>query len=205
MLNPLRDPTAALQFAVWFVQEDLDALSRKELRAVAIRVQAFIARAEIDFRKNREVADEDVPWAPRHDRTTLRAMQMDLRPMLEAFAIPRTGRDGRRRRRFAVVGLSPPKFWLVEYEDDHKWRIARLPDGPPRARFLDEAANVLVQVVPQRLFMCKDAPRCTRLFVKVTKKEFCSTRCQSRYYMRERRQREREQDAKQRGKATRTR
>ena len=56
-------------------------------------------------------------------------------------------------------------------------------DGPLRDRFRFSVLRILNTVGVDKLAICP-APDCGRLFVRVTRKEYCSTRCQSRLYMR---------------------
>jgi len=67
--------------------------------------------------------------------------------------------------------------WLIN--DDGHFRSDIV--GPALDRFLYQMGRVLEEVGPDKLRKC---PACDRLFVKVTKKRFCSQRCQSRTYMR---------------------
>lgn len=80
----------------------------------------------------------------------------------------------------------------------------RLPTFGTRRR--DEAVYQAIRIIemvgPDRIRRCA-APDCDRLFVKRTKGEFCSTRCQSRTYMRK--QREEDRKGQDHAKQTRTR
>jgi hypothetical protein len=68
-------------------------------------------------------------------------------------------------------------------------------NGNPRDVVMDYVWRLLSVGAVDALKICP-APDCDRLFVKVTKKRFCSTRCQSRVYMRAMRAAERaERDA----------
>jgi len=69
-------------------------------------------------------------------------------------------------------------FWCVR----QRGRVRVFPLGNPVYLVVYEVARVLEAVGFEKLKAC---PECKRLFVKVTKKRFCSTRCQSRAYMRE--------------------
>jgi hypothetical protein len=61
-------------------------------------------------------------------------------------------------------------------------------DGNPRDILFEQTHRVIANVAIETLKTCQG---CDTLFVKVTKKEYCSTRCQSRLYMRKQRAKER--------------
>lgn len=67
--------------------------------------------------------------------------------------------------------------------------------GDLRSTVLIQVGRALAGPEGDRVRTC---PECSRLFVKVTRKEYCSTRCQSRVYMRT--LRKREKDAKKGGR-----
>jgi hypothetical protein len=61
-------------------------------------------------------------------------------------------------------------------------------DGTPRDLLFDLTNRLLLNVALEALQVC---PGCGKAFVRVTQKRFCSTRCQSRIYMRQMRADER--------------
>jgi hypothetical protein len=78
-------------------------------------------------------------------------------------------------------------------------------DGQPRDVLWYQMEKVLTAGGLERLRVCP-APECGRAFVRVTQKKFCSTRCQTRIYMRIRRAEDRaEEERFLHGKKTRTR
>jgi CGNR zinc finger len=78
-------------------------------------------------------------------------------------------------------------------------------NGSPRDVVMDYSYRLLQADRSNTVHACA-APDCERLFVKVTRKAFCSTRCQSRTYMRAMRAAERaEREKSIHGKKTRTR
>jgi CGNR zinc finger len=80
-----------------------------------------------------------------------------------------------------------------------------LVDGDPRDVLWYQTEKVLTAVGLERLRLCP-APECGRAFVRVTQKRFCSTRCQTRIYMRERRAKDKaEEERFLHGTKTRTR
>jgi predicted RNA-binding Zn ribbon-like protein len=73
---------------------------------------------------------------------------------------------------------------------DKRQFVSSTIDGSPRDCVMSLAVRLLTTTAVHRLRRCA-APDCGRVFVKATVKDFCSTRCQSRTYMREMRARER--------------
>ena len=61
--------------------------------------------------------------------------------------------------------------------------LSQIIESPPRDALLYLASLVLTTVASRRLSVCA-APDCQKAFITVTKKRFCSARCQSRTYMR---------------------
>jgi hypothetical protein len=75
-------------------------------------------------------------------------------------------------------------------------RVTFAVHGEPVDVYLYQLVQLLRDVGVDRLALCpahlpRSTKRCGRLFVKVTKKHFCSARCQSRAYMTQKRDRER--------------
>jgi len=115
-------------------------------------------------------------------------------------------------RRESNVDVSSMRFGLKR----HGSGVVVTRAGALRDLFLYRLVRLLEEVGAERLQVCQAPDRthtdgtCGRLFLKVTRKQYCSTRCQSRTYMREQRlqeQRERQELKKgsRHGKATRTR
>jgi hypothetical protein len=162
----LLNPADALRFVVDFTQVDLSQMPMRQLRQAAWGVQLLI---------NRETPGH---WAekPSPDRVFLQALQERARVMLDAFARGRTTVEGDLLLTFALT------------RDDAGVRVHV--HGSPLDRFLYQVVRVLETGGAEKLLACPAAD-CGRLFLKVTKKTFCSTRCQSRTYMRQRRAEER--------------
>ena len=124
-------------------------------------------------------------------------LRAELREQLRSIA----------RRDSAVITTNQLSFHLVKHQlttprrhkkggrSDDRQIASSIIDGPPRDLFLYLATRVLTTVAIERLEICPDAD-CGKVFVRVTKKRFCSQRCQSRIYMRQLRAQERvERDA----------
>jgi CGNR zinc finger len=182
----LLDPADALRFVVEFAQVDLAQAPTRQLRQVAWGVQLLI---------NRETPGH---WAKKAgpDLVLLQALQDRARAILEQFV----------KGPVAIEGDLLLTF-LVTRDDEGRVRVQ------VHGRQLDLFAYQLVRVLEtggaEKLLACP-APECGRIFLKVTKKRFCSQRCQSRIYMRQLRADERaERDAltkgARHGKTTRTR
>jgi hypothetical protein len=75
-------------------------------------------------------------------------------------------------------------------------------EGTPRDLLFDQTNRVLPSAALEALQLC---PGCGKAFVRVTQKRFCSTRCQSRIYMRQKRAEERAEKERFIGQSTRTR
>jgi hypothetical protein len=182
------DPSRALQFAIAFAQEDLDGLSQQRLRRRAREVEAFIAAEELS----------DLPAHP-YSAQELKVFQSQLRRLLQQFAIPSAVR-------LTMTGNLKLNF-LACHDGDHV-RISVA--GSALHRLLYKTIRVLQAAGTTRLLACPE-PNCQRLFLKVTQKRFCSSRCQWRHDKRTRRAQDRaerlrfmEQEGGN-GKATRTR
>jgi hypothetical protein len=159
--NPLRQRNDdALRFVAEFVQADLGELSPAKLAVVERRVHAFINRG-------RPAGWDD---SPSLDRAALEFLQRRGHELLADVA---------RDRRFTVAGDLVLTFWGIRQGQG----IQVLVGGSPLDRFLHQIIRLLEVVGATRLQACP-APDCGRIFVKVTKKRFCSSRCQSRVYMR---------------------
>jgi uncharacterized C2H2 Zn-finger protein len=82
-----------------------------------------------------------------------------------------------------------PHDWGREVDGSFRARI----DGDDEHRLIYQAFRVIEQCAPKKVLRC---PECGTLFLKVTRKEYCSARCQMRAYMRTRRAAERQEKEK---------
>ena len=180
--NPLQHELAALQRLVDFAENDSKWLS-------AMMVESGPELVMIGPRSRRKACDMS--------EDEIRVLRLELRDMLRAIA----GGDSN-------VGISTNQ---LHFRLGKRWKVregqlsskvsegqlssAVLVDGLPRDVLLYLAIRVLTTVAIKRLQVCPDAD-CGKAFVRVTKKRFCSQRCQARIYMRQVRAQERaERDA----------
>jgi hypothetical protein len=183
----LLDPADGLRFVVDFAQVDLGQAPKRQLRQAAWGVQLLT---------NRETPGHWVKKAE-PDLVFLQALQDRARAILEQFV----------QGPVAIEGDLVLTF-LVTRDDEGRVRVQV--HGKPIDLFSYQIVRVLETGGAEKLLACP-APECGRIFLKVTKKRFCSQRCQSRMYMRQLRANERaERDAltskrAQHGKTTRTR
>lgn len=188
--NQLQAPMDALRFIVEFAQIDLRQTSARQLRAVERQVQRFI---------NRGMPGHFVV-AAKPDRLLLDELQRRALSLLREFVSAKPKPD------LAIAGDLLLSFYAVR--DSSNVRVIVL--GRPLDRMLYQMIRLLETIGFDKVGVCP-APDCGRLFLRVTKKRFCSQRCQSRIYMRQFRADERaEREALEKkgvrdGKATRTR
>jgi hypothetical protein len=118
----------------------------------------------------------------------IEVLQTELRLFLRAAAVGNAQMMAPMHITLTVVAHAP--------DTPPKGRRARrvpraaslLIDGAPRDLLFDQTNRVLPNVALEVLQVC---PGCGKAFVRVTQKRFCSTRCQSRIYMRQMRADER--------------
>lgn len=178
-LNPYVRADAALQFAVTFAVTDLATLTSRQLVTLERHVQALI---------NREAA-----WSTHQDGELglagLRILQAGALDMLKQIIQPTTTGAG--------AGLTMASgVTLVLIRQDGAFRCEYLGSRLDRLRY--HLLDALRDVGPTRLLGCPaltpEGTLCGTPFFKVTQKEFCSARCQSRMYMRALRAKERAGD-----------
>jgi hypothetical protein len=163
--NPLQgrllDPADGLRFVVDFAHVDLARAPKRQLRQAAWGVQLLI---------NRETPGH---WAKKAepDLVFLQALQERARVVLGDFV----------KGSVAIEGDLLLTHVLTRGEDG---RAHRYVHGSPLDLFAYQLVRVLETGGAEKLSACP-APECGRIFLKVTKKRFCSQRCQSREYMRE--------------------
>jgi hypothetical protein len=174
--NPLQDPTEALRFIVEFAQTDIkgegiDLLTTRGLRFLAPSFEALW-----------EIADDDA----RPLTEKLLDLQSELRDFIARIAaLPSTD--------VLKVPFSDLRLRLTR---DRKGDVHIEATGHLRDVFLYRTVQLLEIVGTNKLGICQapmprdPARRCGHVFVRVTQKEYCSTKCQSRTYMRGQRQEE---------------
>jgi CGNR zinc finger len=156
--NPLQEPIDALRFLVEFAQTDLGRMTPRPLVALERRVQDFV---------HRESPPADLAGPTLH-RIGLGVLQERALPILADIA---------KERPLTFANDLVLTFWVFRDRTGIRVEVG----GSDLDRFLYQIIRVLEAVGVDRLKSC---PECDRLFIKVTKKKFCSTRCQSRAYMR---------------------
>ncbi len=182
--------TKYLMLAVQFAQQPLSGLKGRDLADVEHAVQRLMYRGEPPT----EVHEGTL------NRATIDALQQRTRQLLQDLA--RLDVPGR----IAITDDLVLCLWAI-----------RLPDGalefrtmgPAFARLQYQVMRLVEEVGVDKLRAChahKPRPEtgvCGRLFVKVTKKEYCSTKCQSRAWMKTESTRDPDKKGKRHGKTTR--
>jgi hypothetical protein len=79
-----------------------------------------------------------------------------------------------------------------------RWPLLVITAPTVRELVLATVSILLTRAATPPLERCKDYPRCRRFFAKVGKRVFCSTRCQQRVLMEQRRQAEQQRTVKKR-------
>ena len=193
--KPFPTPIDALRIAVDFAQMDLDRVGAY-ISLLTEAVVQFLG-AEVS-----SVPGQHGLWLSPAD---LKRIQPDVRRVLRSIVEKTVTRVDLAMN--VVIIASPDR--AARLSD----RRQRLPDarvhtvwrGAPRDMFLSRLIRLLEHCDVETLRVCP-APECGRMFVKVTRKEFCSTQCQSRVYMRKYRALAASPNKKERhGKTTRTR
>lgn len=174
---------AALQFIVEFAQADLDALPPREYLRMLKNLHAFIYRENPAGRAWSELS------------AMVPELQRRARGMLD---------DAARGGNLAIAGDLVLSAWVVATKTGARIQIV----GHPLYLLLYQVAQVLAAVGLDRLGRCESVRRgrpCGRLFVRVTVKRFCSTRCQSRTKMKQIRDAQKEEQERAHAEAKRTR
>lgn len=168
-MNQLRLSTKYLEAAIQFAQLPLSEFQSKALETVERVVQRIIHRGEppTEVRPG-DLSLETLTLLQEHALQILR--DITKRPAPSA----------------TVAGDLRLSFWAIANKDGSV-RVRTM--GPPLDRFLFQLIRLLGDAGVKKLLSCP-APKarpetgpCGRLFLKVTKKDYCSARCQSRAYM----------------------
>jgi CGNR zinc finger len=173
----LQTPLEALQWALAFVQTDLADARMADLQRHRQALDAFL----------NPLRPTTCAPVPPLDRAGLMALQAVLQSFLRDIAGRGHVEVDLRLRFWAVRQRRPGKKAGRRYgpPDPGAWRpeVDVLVYGEPNDWVRYRAIRLLEDLGAEKLLICP-APECGRLFFKVTRKEFCSTRCQSRIYMR---------------------
>jgi hypothetical protein len=159
--NQLRGHVAALQFIVEFAQVDLLRLAPQRYLDTLKKVGAFIRR---DTAGGEDFIAADLNRAPA-------LFQERALEILRNIATTKQG--------FTLAAADLVLTFVGVREGS---KVDFVVHGSPLDRFQYQIVRLLEKAGANRLLVCP-AKNCGRLFLKVTKKRFCSTRCQSRDYM----------------------
>jgi hypothetical protein len=167
-MNPLTSSLPALQFAI-----ELAQMTDQELGGASERVRQFVF-----------VPDWVEGRASRPTEETLRTIQSATRSLLASVV-----KSGFAMARLQlVVVVARPELVPPSRKDA---RVMTSVDASPLLdRFLYRVIRLLEEIGIEKLQVCRapqagrDDAICGRMFMRVTRKEFCSARCQSRAYMR---------------------
>jgi len=163
-------PRLAVQFAIDFAQRDLTKASRAELDRTAIQLADF---AETPERRPSRVA---VPHPPLTG-ADLRAVQASLARILRGIT------EGRHPNVALDLALTLHLYRLHDAPGVLGRDLYVHVEGKPLDRIVYRFVRFLEDFGLEKLRVCKRSD-CGRLFFRITKKEYCSRRCQSRDYMR---------------------
>ena len=167
-MSPLT-PVQALRFAIDFAHAD-------DVSGASEQVRRFVVTPDAPIQD----------WTPQ-SAEALQALQATIRALLyklvdQGFAVVE------RNVKTLLVRAGQPRRPAANYQPA---TVDQVIDVSPIAdRFLNRVIRSLEDVGLENLQVCQaplagsDDATCGRLFLKVTNKEFCSTRCQARTYMR---------------------
>ena len=187
--NPLRTTLEALQFAIEFAQMDLTQASREDEETVRARIQEL---ALLTGQPRANGSNDDPLWIYTRDGSikwqvtdsaiatlTIADMQHIQADLFHLLARIAAGSGTSVRVKLTLVVMGP--FHATGEKPDPVVTIGV--SGPPRDQVLYRVIRFVEELGTERVKACPE-PKCGRLFFKVTRKEFCSTKCQSRSYMR---------------------
>ena len=166
-----------LKFAIDFAQMDLQHLTQRQLRTAEERIDSVL-------NPERPRAWRRVPSLGRSDLVELQTAAHDL---LTRIALHGNAKIDLRLTFWAARDLrddAAPDARAKANSNAYVPRVGLLVYGEPRDWFLYRIFQLLERLGVERLRVCPEEKCGHRLFFKVTRKEFCSTKCQSRFYMR---------------------
>jgi hypothetical protein len=197
--NPLRSPADALRFVIEFAQADIQRAGRRDLDAAELAIRQLLGLT-IEHPDRHDFAAKGWGNEPPIPRVELEHLHADARGFLQNI-VTRGHTDGVEvTLRFSVARATArrkkrsPEEYTIHYPS--VWIVA---NGSSRDRFRYRLIRLLEDVGLDKLLLCKRKD-CKRLFFKMTRKEFCSPRCQSRQYMRNLRAEEREERLRRGGR-----
>ncbi len=204
--NPLQTAADALTFIVDFAGANL---AEPRARTVwSARLQAFL-QPDGTLEKHGGllidtlIASQEFPVRA----NALAALQHEIRTLLTSL-IRRRDRRGRSNTPLRIA-IRISVFDASDLIPRRRWKGPRHPTllmvgGPIRDLVLFQVVRLLERLGTDKVLAC---PECGTLFVRRTRKEYCSTRCHSRHYMRDiyRPANPSRRKAQHHGKSTRTR
>lgn len=164
-----KDARIALEFLAEFAEVDLETAPRQRRARLAFRVHSVAGR-------DAPVRTSGRTWAQDVDTKRLAVYQSHARHLLDDVA---------HRRPLTIQG----DLVLSFFGDARSGRLNIWAMGTTLDRFRYQMIRVLEDVGLEKIQFCpapkpRSSDLCGRIFLKVTKKEYCSTRCQLRAYMR---------------------
>lgn len=167
-MNPLTD-VQVLQFAIDFAQAENVLNVAQQIRRIVVTRESPIT-----------------DWSPQ-SAADLTALQQRTRALLQPL-VRRGFVVVERKVKTLLVRAGPPEHPMPNYSSPVRDNIDDVSDIPDR--FINRLIRAFEEVGLDKLQVCqaplagRDDAMCGRLFLKVTRKEYCSPRCQSRTYMR---------------------
>jgi hypothetical protein len=168
-MNPLTD-IQALQFAIDFAQAE-------KVPKDALEIRRFVVTRESPIHDATGQTPADITVLQKRTRALLQALVMCGHVTVD------------RRVRTMLVRAGPPMKPVPNYTSPRQDVIVDVSELTDR--FINRLIRAFENVGLEKLQVCQapapgrhDDAICGRLFLKVTRKEYCSTRCQSRTYMR---------------------
>lgn len=172
-------PLTAVRFLVEFVQTDLSTSSRVQWGSMADQLSQL---GDAPERRRSRVYFATPPIT----RAQIAEIQTKLRTVLMALTASNTDPSHVSLELTLQLSVYRQRKTPQTLEPDvYVWVGGRTVD-----RIVYRAVRLVEGLGLNRVRRCA-APDCGRLFFKETRKEYCSTRCQSRIYMRETRKRDR--------------
>ena len=172
-----------IRFAIDFAQADLKTMRRGDRQNLLddLFLFAHLVPFQTEEEADIEVKSDDVFFARKNAAREMpdeqiERLRVQFLKILQGLSMP-AGRS-----RFAEIGTLPGlRFYLGEGADKQTIVFAYSDDARDVViyrliRLLESSANT------RRLQLC---PECERIFLKVKRQKYCSTRCASRAYMRE--------------------
>jgi hypothetical protein len=173
-----------LRVALEFVGADLS--SKGSAETWNKRIRAFLRPGETVVDRGGILISGLFDVHPPLDGASLASLQREAREFIGSLVRRRDGRAGSSTP--LTITTRTTAIDVSDLIPRRKWKGPRHPvllmiDGDTRDLFLFQLVRLIEQIGTDKVLECP-APDCGQLFVKQTRKEYCSTRCQSRIYMR---------------------